>query len=239
MLYKFHHINQYFFDILNNSELWFSKPDDFNDPFDMQIQLEICMSKEDKDQAINSIVEKLHTPDFRFDKKVVAEALKQRSYGINQDDNVRQLLLNEFKNLGVCCFSKDYDNILLWSHYTNGHKGICLGFDFSVPYDYLLHPLEVVYSKDLPLVKEKNEILKGLLTKSPDWQYENEFRIVVPEAGLHSFSTNHLKQVIFGAKTSSADIDRIKETANSRYTGIIFKKAKLSRTKYELEFEEI
>ena len=29
---------------------------------------------------------------------------------------------------GVCCFSEKKDDILMWSHYADGHKGFCLEF---------------------------------------------------------------------------------------------------------------
>jgi hypothetical protein len=33
------------------------------------------------------------------------------------------------KNIGVLCFSKDNADILIWSHYSNNHKGICFQYD--------------------------------------------------------------------------------------------------------------
>ncbi len=30
---------------------------------------------------------------------------------------------------GVLCFSRCWNNILMWSHYGDRHKGICRGFD--------------------------------------------------------------------------------------------------------------
>ena len=30
---------------------------------------------------------------------------------------------------GILCFSKSWDNPVQWSHYADGHKGLCLGFD--------------------------------------------------------------------------------------------------------------
>ena len=29
----------------------------------------------------------------------------------------------------ILCFSRNWDNLLLWSHYGDSHKGICMGFD--------------------------------------------------------------------------------------------------------------
>ena len=34
------------------------------------------------------------------------------------------------KSWGILCFSKCWDNPLMWSHYTDGHEGLCLGFEF-------------------------------------------------------------------------------------------------------------
>jgi hypothetical protein len=42
---------------------------------------------------------------------------------------------------GVLCFSRSWDNILMWSHYGDRHKGICLGFDVA---DELTRPVEYV-----------------------------------------------------------------------------------------------
>src|SRR5438552_5198124 len=47
-----------------------------------------------------------------------------------------RLAFNRFKRrvnqrFGVLCFSKNWKNPLLWSHYAEKHKGLCLGFDIS------------------------------------------------------------------------------------------------------------
>ena len=38
---------------------------------------------------------------------------------------------------GLLCFSKSWDNPVQWTHYTDKHKGLCLGFDVPHP-DWLL-----------------------------------------------------------------------------------------------------
>jgi hypothetical protein len=47
------------------------------------------------------------------------------------------------KNRGVLCFSKDWQNPVLWSHYADKHRGICLGF--CVPDKWLT---EIKYSAE-------------------------------------------------------------------------------------------
>ncbi len=52
------------------------------------------------------------------------------------------------RHFGVICFSKRWSNPVLWAHYADKHRGICLGFD--VP-DSLIE--EISYSgRRLPLV---------------------------------------------------------------------------------------
>jgi len=37
--------------------------------------------------------------------------------------------LQSLEKYGVLCFSRSWNNVLMWSHYADRHKGICLGFD--------------------------------------------------------------------------------------------------------------
>src|SRR5687767_14278862 len=58
-----------------------------------------------------------------------------------KDKNYREafrLTRDELHNdKGLLCFSRSWGNPVLWSHYADKHRGICLGFDVS---DHLLAP---------------------------------------------------------------------------------------------------
>ena len=43
---------------------------------------------------------------------------------------VKQINENRYGR-GVCCLSEKHDDVLMWSHYSNGHKGFCLKFETS------------------------------------------------------------------------------------------------------------
>ena len=76
---------------------------------------------------------------------------------------------------GMLCFSFKWSNPVLWAHYADKHKGICLGF--NVPDKYVRH-VEYVDTR-LPFPTELNEqIARDLLfTKFSGWCYEDECRI--------------------------------------------------------------
>jgi len=50
--------------------------------------------------------------------------------------NSRDLIVEKTKEFGICCFSKSNDNIHMWSHYADSHKGICIEYESSGFDDY-------------------------------------------------------------------------------------------------------
>src|SRR5215469_5085557 len=78
------------------------------------------------------------------------------------------------EKFGLLCFSEDWVNPLLWSHYADKHRGICLGFDMD---DRALRQVSYVRERPalrLPLSEENADQL--LWTKYWDWKYEQEWR---------------------------------------------------------------
>jgi hypothetical protein len=127
------------------------------------------------------------------------------------------------KRFGVVCFSRNWDDPVLWSHYSDKHKGICLGFDVS---DYNLHFIEVNYvSERLPRQQHEEEIetmaRQWFSTKFKSWQYEKEVRVFTnlgeSEGGLYFYDFDEhgehiqLREVILGHRCSveKRAIDRV------------------------------
>lgn len=78
------------------------------------------------------------------------------------------------ERFGMICFCKHWHNPLLWSHYAEKHRGMCLGFDVD---DRGLRPVKYVKERSalkMPPTKESMDIL--LFTKYRDWKYEEELR---------------------------------------------------------------
>lgn len=80
---------------------------------------------------------------------------------------------------GVVCFSANWRSSLHWSHYGDKHHGLCLGFD--LPDEKAVH---VKYRRSRMTVStgslDEATVMRLLSTKSDEWQYEQEARIVVP-----------------------------------------------------------
>jgi hypothetical protein len=78
------------------------------------------------------------------------------------------------RKYGVLCFSKAWNNPVLWSHYGDRHRGIALGFDINS--DIVK---EVTYTDRRPRFNRADEPTLHMLlyTKHRDWRYEEEVRV--------------------------------------------------------------
>lgn len=131
---------------------------------------------------------------------------------------------NDYSERGITCFSEAPDNTLLWSHYGDGHRGICLEFDTASPWLAKLH--KVVYTDDIPqvnivdlLLGDESQVLVGLLTKASCWSYEREWRAIHRDAGmLYCYSFEALTAVYLGAKLSPAEKDLVAHTLHGAPT---------------------
>jgi hypothetical protein len=93
------------------------------------------------------------------------------------------------KNRGILCFSDRWSNPVMWSHYADKHRGVCLEFEvpninlMKVTYRFsrLKEELLQLSAKD-PIVAER-AMQSCLTTKFSHWKYEREWRVF---AGLET-----------------------------------------------------
>lgn len=81
------------------------------------------------------------------------------------------------KKAGIVCFSKDWHNTLLWAHYGDKHKGICIGFDIDSRFTEEITYIKTKWSIEDLNTSDKEQMKKILLfSKYEKWEYENEIR---------------------------------------------------------------
>lgn len=138
-----------------------------------------------------------------------------------RDKEVWLKLYNQIsEKMGIVCFSKRWTDPVLWSHYSDQHRGIALGFDvddsvcFDVQYQEELIEFGSYRTLKLGDSRKSEFIVKVLTTKFTNWRYEEEVRFFVklPEPVknnvlfFHSFDDALiLKEVIFGARHSQSE----------------------------------
>lgn len=149
-------------------------------------------------------------------------------HSLHYHELVERLKIWFAEHNGINCFSKSWNNPLMWAYYSDKHKGLCLGFDIP---DELV--CEVNYTAELPSADEffhelstsKNPLTnyigefktKFMLTKSSDWSHEEEYRAFLNLENTETDGNYYInfsdqlkpKEVILGVK-SSLTVERVK-----------------------------
>lgn len=207
--HKFKTLDDCCWQSLESSTFYFSAPERLNDPADCQIDL----VKAFRLARVNQQYNYSHRDEQSFLTFAGEVEKRARTCGV----------------FSLCSGSIDGDKErLLWAHYAKNHTGICL--TFKIPYtfvmDHLVGCAQVQYSPDAlydalrrlnisgkpDFDTEIKPIVTALLTtKSPEWAYENESRLISFAPGLLAFDRSWVSQICFGLRTSNADRARVKE----------------------------
>jgi hypothetical protein len=90
------------------------------------------------------------------------------------------VIQREISDRRIYCLTPHPDSILMWSHYADNHRGICLAFDTANTLFAMAR--EVRYRNDYPRfvahAMGPDEIFEAIHTKSDAWSYEDEFRLL-------------------------------------------------------------
>lgn len=229
-LYKYHTINRNLIKLLVNNSLWAGSASNLNDPYDCDFEFDRAFFKEkivDKllsGKEFNSIKEE--------DKKWFLDGLSS-AFTKEQIKTFQQYSL---KFIGICCFSSRPDSELMWSHYADSAKGVCLEFNFSNNDKIKKKLIPVRYSNRTIKVKNEFDRSKALIKKRKIWSYENEWRLI-EDVGTIPFEKRELVRVIFGPRVKKDCFTFVLKTLTKHgYTPII---SQCQYNKGGLEIKEI
>lgn len=187
-LYKYQPCNDQTLDNLKYRRIWFSKPAMFNDPFDCSINF--C--KLDDAQWDNLYYNMKQYETDGLDQNFINTYLRgdkpTNELKAGFSNAVLAILKEEreaeIQQLGIACFSEKVDDILMWSHYADGHKGFCL--EFNTKFEFFSKALPVNYSETLPVLDPIDKTIHPLMvlatTKAIGWAYEKEWRVFHEES---------------------------------------------------------
>jgi hypothetical protein len=206
-LYKYMAFNANTLALIVNREVYFAGPDRLNDPYDCQVSvtgaIDAAIAQAGQETA-RKVVDKLE----RFRK--LSEILTKME--------------RDTRGVGVLSLSQDNLNVLMWSHYADEHRGLCLGFRFSPKIteyheaNKIIGTMACHYCLNNPFsdffieFAQTDELVPweefwpaiislGMASKSEAWRHENEVRVLRTEPGFVSFQPEELTEVIFGMRT--------------------------------------
>jgi len=187
-------------------------------------------------------------------------------------EQLHKNIINQFltlisNHIGILSLSKIDNNLLLWSHYSNCHQGIVIEFEdehpFLTQFENKDHQdrIEIEYTDIRPDLKLNNwnmsqenalEMAKKILfTKSTEWRYEQEYRLVRSlnnathlnckdnngfDIYVFDFPTEIIKSIIFGCRVNEENKKYLMESlSKSGFDSVEIKQAVLNKDKFSLE----
>jgi hypothetical protein len=246
-IYRYRSFSEQTLSSLCSDQLYFSRAEKFNDPFDCKPCLEADSDLQRLKQLLTHLLHRRISSEVSEglkrarikDPKVVTQAntgvsnvicqkLADIAYDATDPDNSGTPEENEIWQItreieselgqdydrGVCCFSNTDLHPLLWSHYGDSHKGLCIGYTLDRNPSPDLQ--KVVYGgrRSIKTSTVVNALLHNdsaarkildrdfLLRKADCWKYEDEWRLI-GKAGLQD-SPLKLKSITFGLQCPEA-----------------------------------
>jgi hypothetical protein len=230
-------------EIFERNEIYFSCPTQFNDPFDCNPNVVIHRNRDKFRKWMRRVIKEREPT---WDKYKINQLL-------NNSDNVRRFKSKSFQRdlfknftsgLGVLSLSEKCNDILMWSHYSDSHKGICIEFDSKDETSVFWENYKVKYEEEYPTVnvmelEHIEEWLKTFTVKALHWEYEAERRILKTQdkggPGNYKFRPEQLKSVILGACISDENKEKVHEWVQDYPASIQIKQAKLNENYFKVD----
>lgn len=229
-LYKYRTIKSAV-EFLKNSSIYFSNYKDFNDPFESACKKKLDFTPQQYYDAflrwgVNPLAAIKKAEDVRLGRIDGKEMLRQTT----------DIMLNGFTYF---CMAKEPDNILMWSHYADSHKGVCFKFDLLQD-DVFLNTVPVDYNPEYLEFDTLNGNPAPIITrKSPEWHYEHEYRTITTDIkGIHQINKDTLVEIVFGCRTLKRNRTRIRNLVrNNGFNSVSFSEAVVNPEAYKLDIQ--
>lgn len=185
-------------DIIENSRIYLSMVDQFNDPFDCAPvnkpakPLTPAFIEELQADAERLLAESGKTPEEIVETNKQQVSVVQLWSEITADTR-RQMR----ENTRIFCLTARQDHPLQWAHYADSHRGVCLHFNCNSG-SFAGMARRVVYRKDrAPILfpfhyNPSADVVvdRMVLTKADFWKYESEYRVIRHMSGDWSYKSD-------------------------------------------------
>jgi hypothetical protein len=222
--------------VLKDHRFYFPSRQDFNDPFDCIVPTLLDTPSAILKRFVEELVERKFAPASEAQRaEMIAKLMSKQAL-----DGMRKDLQKDVDGVGILSLSKVRDDILMWAHYADSHKGLCFEFDGSANCNFFGEAQPVIYGEYRPIPLDADsgkQMERMILTKSPHWSYEQEFRIVRPNEARTSieFPVELLTGVIFGCRMPEGVRNIVKEWAHEGRCQVAFFEARPKAAEFGLD----
>jgi hypothetical protein len=234
--------------IIKENSIWIPDAADFNDPFDCNIPMDYSSISGGK-KMMERLYKIIVTPEKNgkvpnlYDEAVQRQLFENRFSNPDFISDFRKAVVKEHKRRnGIFSLTPINNNILVWSHYANSHKGFCVGFDTVKLFKSLSFTgAYVAYQSKYPIVspfeESDSQWQKMVFTKSNHWEYELEYRLILAKVTnqLIEINPDVYSEIIFGERMLEADKNEIRKVLVEKYPNIKIYNCVQNPSNFELQ----
>ena len=281
--------------MLSNLSAWWKSPPLFNDPFDTQLQLNLGCDANSIVDAMASRVEALIFSEEALasgmDEGIKRAILDERARAQPKDrdkvaeglriglqpklpeirkalDDAQRTWLRWLDRMRVFCVSEVKDDILMWSHYADRHRGAVLELrPLQGERGALREAIPIRYTPEIPGMASAEEWADHLLgekpldfdrffhafafSKSEHWRYEREWRCRIVDADPSRdipdmplvwpcpLQADEVVAIHLGCRMADPDRSALLDVARARVSSAEVYEAVKSRTRFALDFRRL
>lgn len=183
-LYKYYRGTARDLENIKSNKMWYSAPCNYNDVFDCEITVD--------EAALFDCALQLAPEGTKI--RAGSPAWKQMKQTMRQEIKTFCSTFETMRSgMGIVCLSESDESLLMWAHYANNHRGMCVEYDLmEINKQLNFTPVPIIYSKDRVCYNNLNPdtagndsvalFLRSITSKSEEWRYECEWRIIRDEA---------------------------------------------------------
>jgi hypothetical protein len=233
-------------DILQSLRLKVTPPNEFNDPFEFLPKVDFSIDADDvtKWMTDREMLHKLWRDGGRTMPFADFQTVCESRFGNPSPDQIErtrktfeEISISERDGVvdfisqthALACYSEVSDHVLMWSHYTRGHRGIVVEFNLKSPFfSGLSGAMPINYRSERTSARfDKHgfrfdeHVLSVVRTKSLSWSYEREWRqlfklqdctkVHTPDGRIEYYkniSGDVINSIIFGVRPETERIVR-------------------------------
>jgi len=276
--------------VLVNKELRWSSPVLFNDPFDVQRDFDFGFDLDQLKESLLSelrrlvsaenipdlsrkprvayMVNRLRKPDYAGISNTILQGLPQLiDEGIQDARRSYEQIKNQWSefipDFRIFCLSEIHDNPVMWSHYSDSHRGVVLELEgIDALHSVWLGAEPVTYQSSPPMLATIPECVKSMTgqqcidplsllpkyacTKTPEWAHEKEWRVISfnrqGETGHYTdrpFNPRELRSVYLGCDIADDDANDFISLLKYDFAHVKVYRVKKLERKRKLSFTRI
>jgi len=124
-MYKYFSFSEHSLTNLLNDEIYMNHYESFNDPFECRCDIQSGFPERDESSPrLRDIIRA-----WGFEDEGDTAALESYDDYVFSLENTEPSIPHIIDGARISCFSKNADNLLMWSHYADGLRGFCIEFD--------------------------------------------------------------------------------------------------------------